>query len=156
MEPHGVGKRGLEQIVVAYAQTMKDFHQRVALCRSQFIHRAQVAYAEQHDFKRPHRPERYQDNKVLVAADNSFPSFHFQSEIIAQQALAVLPMVFELRSLFFFRLVGEAGIRPYLAMGMRLASAHHWTAVLKDLHVVDPGHACELPLLFYPPLYNIP
>src|SRR5262249_16786369 len=42
------------------------------------------------------------------------------------------------------------GVGPDLAMGMRIAGAHDGAAVLKNLHMFDPGNSSQLAVLLSP------
>src|ERR1700736_6693170 len=59
-------------------------------------------------------------------------------------------LVFALRGEFPGGLIRQLFVGPDLTMRMRIASAHECAAVLKNLHVPDPGKGAELPILVRP------
>ena len=53
-------------------------------------------------------------------------------------------IIFSLRAIFFRRFIGNILACPYLAMRMRIARAHHFAAVFKNLNVMDVCCCCKL------------
>src|SRR5947207_2249236 len=98
-------------------------------------------------FEWPDRPEWNDDGKVLIAAYQSCLQTGFKVEVLAKQAAAMACTILEQCSLFFRGDHREVFARPYLAMRMRAAGAHHRAAILKDLHMSDRVMAAEFLIL---------
>jgi len=58
-------------------------------------------------------------------------------ERVAKQATTMRIKIAKLRHLLRQRLIGNVLRRPDLAMGMRIAGAHHRAAIFKNLNVID-------------------
>ena len=69
------------------------------------------------------------------------PAALLGGQVVAEQATAGAGQVFALGLGLGGRLVGHKVGGPDLAVRMRVAGAHHGSAVLKDLHVLDPVQA---------------
>src|SRR5579864_7859171 len=96
MQPHGVGEGNFEQIVVAHAQTAKDFRQGIDLRSGQAVNGVKVPHTQYHDLKRPNSPEGHEDDEIFISKYDAIVLFKFNMKIIAEQAGAVLPAVFNL------------------------------------------------------------
>src|ERR1700758_2539316 len=77
---------------------------------------------------------------------------HFETQVAAKQARAMLLVVFALSELLALGKIGQLGIRPNLAVRMRIAGAHNLTPVFENLHMANPGNGTEFAVLFRPDL----
>ena len=106
----------MKEVVVARRQPLDDIAQRVALGGLHLVDCAEMPFAQDHGFERPHRPERHDGNEGVVFAHHSFFERGFQLGVIAQQAGAMRVVIFLLVDLFRQRLVRNIGAGPDLAV----------------------------------------
>jgi len=99
--------------------------------------------ADQH-FEWPNCPEGHQHNKCLIRNYDPRALARLQFKIIAEQTSAVALEIAELRRQFARGRLWNRFRRPYLAMRMRIASAHHLAAVFENLHMANSRYLAEL------------
>src|ERR1035438_6826887 len=85
-----------------------------------------------------------ESRKMLILKNDSLSGRVLGSQIVAEQTVAGPAEMFALGFGLGGRFVRHKARSPDLAVGMRVAGAHHRPAVLKDLHVFDPVQTCEL------------
>jgi len=117
-----------------------------------------MAAADQQYLKGPDRPPGDQSHEVLILEDDAgrfvFLRGLFGSQVVAQQAMAGAGEMLALGRDLGDRLVGNKAAGPDLAVGMRIAGAHHRAAVLEDLHVLDPVQAGHILVLLRPCIHH--
>lgn len=84
MEAHRVGEECFEEVVVPGCDSLKDVGEAVAFVRLKRYKIPHMSLGKHEHFKRPHRPERYKSDEVLVLANDAFAFAAFQGEIVAQ------------------------------------------------------------------------
>src|ERR1700730_2238927 len=87
MKPHGIGKCGGEEIVVADGQAPQDGGEIIAFNVTQVQKTRGVAPAENHRFKGPDCPIRNQRYEPFVLADDALTAFELHAQVLAEQAL---------------------------------------------------------------------
>src|SRR6266436_592006 len=101
-----------------------------------------AAAANQH-FEWPHRPEGHQGKEAFVLANEADLLSLFDIDVVTQQAGVMVAEVVGLAEQFFpWNLRNRTG-GPNLAVGMRIACAHHDAAVLENLYVLDLWHRSQ-------------
>src|SRR5713101_7236720 len=118
MESHGIGKRDLEEVVVASGQPFEDIYQRISLFGRKINHSPLVGTSHDDRFKGPNRPERNQRGEVLVLKHHSFSQCALQREVFAKQAGMTRGLILPLSKLLLGRFVGNTCTGPDLAMRM--------------------------------------
>src|SRR5216683_2226364 len=86
VESHGIGESGLKQIVVTNGDAAQDVAEEIVLLRAELIDRSDVALAQDERFERPYGPERHDDGKSIVLANDPRVQLQFQLQVVAQQA----------------------------------------------------------------------
>ena len=146
MKAHRVRKARGEEIVVARGQLPEYVGQSRSLCAGEMIK------GRDQRFEGPDGPERHKSEEAVVLAHQPFLLIEFCFEVVAQQAGALLLAVAPLSLCLSCGFVGYVFRRPDLAVGMRIARAHHGAAIFKDLHVTGFILAAKLPGLLDPRL----
>src|SRR5260370_41110522 len=85
VESHGIGKSGLKQIVVTNGDAAQDVSEKIALLRAELIDRSDVALAQDERFERPNGPERHDNGKSIVLANDPHVQLQIQFNVCAQQ-----------------------------------------------------------------------
>lgn len=84
MKAHRVGKRSLEDIIIAHGHIMQRVREIVTLMVVQVGHRRDMPLTDEHRLERPDRPERNHDRKAIILIDNSRSDLQLGFQIIAQ------------------------------------------------------------------------
>ncbi len=124
MEAHGIWKSGFEQIVVTNGDAAEDIAEKIALVRVELVERRNMAFAQNERFERPDRPKRHENGERIVLAHYALVSLQLYLEVIAQQARMPFGVIGTERFIFAGREIRQRGVRPYLAVRMRVAGAH--------------------------------
>ena len=144
VEAHGVGEADLEEIVVAGGDGFEDGREGGALGGGEGGEVAEVAAGKDEGLEGPGGPVGDEgDEEVVLDDDAGVGLREFGGEVVAEQAGVVLLVVRLLRGELAEGLVGDVFGGPDLAVGVRVAGAHHGAAVLEDLDVVDVGQIAE-------------
>src|SRR5712691_4270555 len=154
MKAHGIWKRHVEYLVIAGRDLLEDIAEQIPLLLDEFVHGPQVTAAQYQDLKRPYRPKGHERSERLVLTHDPFRGIAFQRQVFAQHAAFVHLTVLLHGLLLAKGLVGQVGIGPDLAMRMRITGAHHRSAILKDLYVVDPRNVAQFVVLLDPNIHN--
>src|SRR2546421_9777699 len=85
MEPHRVGERNAEEVVVSCSDAAQHFSQRVTLILTQLFYVGAVLTREKYRFKRPHRPKRNEQHEALVLRDDTRPVCQLQPQVVTKQ-----------------------------------------------------------------------
>ena len=84
MKAHSVRERGFEEVVVSRGDALEDVSQRVA---AGIVVSGEVCYvisAAKQNFEWPNRPERNQNDEMLVFADNSLSHRALEFNVVAK------------------------------------------------------------------------
>lgn len=84
MKAHGIGKRCFEEVVISRGGALEYVGQRVA---AGIVESGEVYYvisATKQNFEWPNRPERNQNDEVLVFADNSLSHHALEFKVVAK------------------------------------------------------------------------
>src|SRR3954469_24936570 len=100
------------------------------------------AAADQH-LERPHGPERHHYHESLIRNDDPRFFVFLKLQIIAKQTTSMFPGVALLCRKFARRRLRYRTGGPNLAMRMRVAGAHHFATILKNLYVTDARHRAQ-------------
>lgn len=73
VKSHRVGKRSLEEVVVARGEPFEDVAGRVAFFPVQFVHRSDVAARKDHSLEGPYGPEGNEGQEMVVLGHGSNP-----------------------------------------------------------------------------------
>ena len=84
MKAHGVRERGFEEVVVARSDALEYVGQRVAAGIVESGEVYHVISATKQNFEWPNRPERNQNDEVLVFADNSLSHHALEFKVVAK------------------------------------------------------------------------
>jgi hypothetical protein len=95
------------------------------------------AVCHQQYFERPDRPERHQGGKTGILENDAFLTAVFLGQVIQQQRPTMLCKVGGLGVKLFGNLIRQLGLRPDLAVRMRVRTAHYSALILEDLRVAD-------------------
>src|SRR5258708_12499667 len=85
VESHGIGESGLKQIVVTNSDAAQDVAEEIALLRAELIDRTEVALAQDEPFEWPNGPERHDDGKSIVLANDPHVQLQFPLQVVAPQ-----------------------------------------------------------------------
>ena len=84
MKAHGVRERGFEEVVVSRGDALEYVGQRIA---AGLVVSGEVCYvnsAAKQNFEWPNRPERNQNDEMLVFADNSLSHRALEFNVVAK------------------------------------------------------------------------
>jgi len=140
MKSHGIGKRNVEDAVIGGNDL---FQHQTELCNfrvCEFRKLSQVPAAAKQHLKWPYRPEGHNRDKRVVTENDSLLFCLFECDVVAEQTGMVAVAVAILQGEFAGRRFGDSAGRPDLAMGMGIAGAHHFAAILENLHML---YACN-------------
>lgn len=94
-----------------------------------------MCFTQNHDFERPGRPPRTNDQERRVLEDNPLILLLLQLRVVFQHVTSavILPIFLQLLELLRW-LIWQARSCPYLSMRMRVRTAHCRALVLEYLH----------------------
>src|SRR5579862_1690547 len=98
----------------------------------------------------PDRPPRHDGDERIVRKDDALVTLQFLLGVRAQQAFVACGPIGAQAQRFFEELVGDVELRPNLSVRVRVARAHHRTAVFENRYGVDVRNAGELRVLIGP------
>jgi len=139
MKSHGVGKRGLKEIVVAGCDALENVSQSRPAVVIKGSDVGDVVLTTDQQLKWPNCPERHQGNELGIFANQTFAGRTLQFKVITQETAPPTFPVLQQRSLFLARFVGDCLVGPNLSVGMQVTGAHHLAAVFEDLDMIDVG-----------------
>src|SRR5580692_1662339 len=88
-------------------------------------------------FEGPNRPERNEDKEAFVLEYRPVAGRLLDLQILTEQTLMMRLHVIALRVLLLSGFVRQGAGSPDLAVGMRIARAHHRATILENLYVAD-------------------
>src|SRR5258708_24987580 len=99
-----------------------------------------MALAEDQGFKWPDSPERHDDGKTFVLANDTHVQLQLQLQVVAKQARMFPGTILAERHELAGRKIWQRSIRPDLAVRVRIAGAQQLAAIFENLHVINPGN----------------
>src|SRR5258708_35342773 len=102
-----------------------------------------MALAQDQRFEWANSPERRDDSKSVVLADDSHIQLQLQFQVVTEEAGAFFSAIFAEGRQFPSGKIWQRSIRPNLAVRVRVAGAQQFATIFKDLHVVNPRNLRE-------------
>ncbi len=154
MESHRIRTGGLKQIVVPGGDLPKNIGQQSVLLHTHITEPGKMAPGEDHRFERPNSPEGNHGCESLILRHHPL-ALEFKSEVVAEKAAPPFLQPIRLGLLFLPDFIRNPVICPDLAVRVRIACAHHLTAIFEDLNISHPRHRSELFILLTPGLDHL-